>query len=92
MSTAVSKTILIVDDDEILRTRLSRALRDRNYAVSVASGFEEAVTAIEQNSPSRAIIDLKMPGRSGLELLKVVKQISPQTDIVLLTGLSLIHI
>ena len=86
MNTIVPKTILIVDDDEILRTRLSRALRDRDYVVAVASGFEEAVTSFEQNAPSRAIIDLKMPGRSGLELLKVVKQISPQTDIVLLTG------
>ena len=44
MNTVFSKTILIVDDDEILRTRLSRALRDRDYIVSVASGFEEAVT------------------------------------------------
>ena len=70
------KSILIVDDDEILRNRMSRALQDRGYSVQVASGFEEAVTAVEQSPPGRAIIDLKLPGQNGLELLQVVKQIS----------------
>ena len=86
MNSPNMKSILIVDDDEILRNRMSRALQDRGYSVQVASGFEEAVPAVEQSPPRRAIIDLKMPGQNGLELLQVVKQISPETDIVLLTG------
>ena len=83
---AERKSILIVDDDDVLRNRLSRALRDRGYDVYVADGFESAISAIETHPPGRAIIDLKMPGRNGLETLRVLKQLSPQTDVVLLTG------
>ena len=77
---------LIVDDDEMLRTRLARAVQARGYRVAVAEGYDQAIAAIEQEKPGYALVDLNMQGRSGLELLETISQISPQTKCVMLTG------
>ncbi|HVN83314.1 MAG TPA: response regulator, partial [Candidatus Binatia bacterium] len=60
--------ILVVDDDELFRERPARALRDRRYEVKTAGGFDEALSVCEGDSPEYAVIDLRMPGRSGMEL------------------------
>jgi len=79
-------SILVVDDDELFRERLARALRDRGYEVTTAAGFDEALSACEAESPEYAVIDLRMPGRSGMELVQELKRIDPSTKIVVLTG------
>ena len=79
-------SLLVVDDDEAFRNRLARAFRDRGYDV-VAAGDYDAGLAIAQNeSPEFAVVDLKMPGRSGLELARDLKAIDPTTKILILTG------
>jgi two-component system response regulator RegA len=77
---------LIVDDDEVLRTRLSRALQRRGLEVVTAADYEQAMLALDEASPDLALIDLKMPGQSGLELLRQLKSRSPHTRAVVLTG------
>jgi two-component system response regulator RegA len=79
-------SLLIVDDDRVLRERLARAFRDRGFEVSTADGFEQALLLAREESPEMAIIDLRMPGRSGLELVRELHELDPQTRIVVLTG------
>ena len=81
-----TKTLLIVDDDEVLRSTLSRAMRARGYEVEIAGNFDEAVAAMNSTPPDMAVVDLKMPGESGMEVLKALGQRSPATEAVVLTG------
>ena len=79
-------SILIVDDDEVYRNRLARAFVDRGYEVQTASDYDTAVAAASADSPELAVVDLKMPGKSGLELVKALVEIDPSTKTVVLTG------
>lgn len=79
-------SILIVDDDEILRERLASAFRSRGFEATTAGGFEQAAALARTESSELALVDLKMPGRSGLDLVRELKAIDPATKIVVLTG------
>jgi two-component system response regulator RegA len=79
-------SILLVDDDETYRTRLGRALSDRGYDVRTAQDYESALAAAQGDSPEYAVVDLKMPGKSGLELVKALREIDPATKTLILTG------
>jgi two-component system response regulator RegA len=78
--------MLIVDDDERLRERLARALEKRGYAVRTASNYDDALALAKEVAPEYAVVDLRMPGPSGLELLRALKEIDPETRVVVLTG------
>ncbi len=80
------RSILIVDDDDVLRLRLEKSLSRRGLTVYMANSFESAVQQAQQHRPELAVLDLKMPGRSGLELLKELKELVPDTKVVILTG------
>src|SRR5215467_6949455 len=80
------QSILIVDDDEVYRNRLARAFVDRGYDVRIASDHDSGVAAATTESPEFAVVDLKMPGKSGLELVKALREIDPSTKTVVLTG------
>ena len=79
-------SILIVDDDETLRDRLARALHDRGFEVQVAGNYDEAMALATADCPEMAVVDLRMPGRSGLELIRDLKALDAGTRIVVLTG------
>ena len=79
-------SMLIVDDDEILRERLARAFRDRDFEVRTASNYDEAMALARVESPEMAVVDLRMPGRSGLELVRDLKAVDAHTRVVVLTG------
>lgn len=78
-------TVLVVDDDEVFRMRLGRALGERGFAVTLAANVDEALAAAH-DTPEFAVLDLRMPGPSGLELLKALKEKDPNTRVVMLTG------
>ncbi|MBL4632375.1 MAG: response regulator [Kofleriaceae bacterium] len=80
------QSILLVDDDEVFRTRLGRAFEDRGYDTRIADGFDQAVELAMQESPEFAVVDLRMPGRSGLELVEALAAIDPATKTIVLTG------
>jgi two-component system response regulator RegA len=82
----LSASILVVDDDETFRKRLARAFAERGLDVRSAGSFDEAVASARADSPQFAVVDLKMPGRSGLELTRELTAIDPTTKIVVLTG------
>src|SRR5262249_22149247 len=69
--------LLLVDDDRVLRERLARAFRDRGLEVFTASDFDEAMSAATAEQPEYAVVDLRMPGRSGLELVHALKSMDP---------------
>lgn len=79
-------TIMLVDDDAIFRERLAKSFRSREYEVATANNFDEAEALATRESPEFAVVDLRMPGQSGLELVKRLKQIDPGTRIIVLTG------
>jgi len=79
-------TLLIVDDDQALREQLARAFRRRGYDVWVASNAREALELFRQRTFQQAVFDLKMPGQSGIDLLREVRTICPDTRVVILTG------
>lgn len=79
-------SLLLVDDDDVLRERLARALRDRGYDVRTAGNYDEALTLAREDSPELAVVDLRMPGPSGLELIRTLKEIDASTRIVVVTG------
>jgi two-component system response regulator RegA len=77
---------LLVDDDDVFVTRLGRAFRDRDYEVRTASDYESAMTLARDESPEIAIVDMRMPGRSGLELVRDLLAVDASTKILVLTG------
>ena len=85
-NTADKPSLLLVDDDDTFCQVLSAALERRGFAVRVAHNVAEGLAAAESDSPEFAVIDLKMPGPSGLELVKKLKTLDTHTRIVVLTG------
>ncbi len=77
---------MIVDDDESLRAHLARAIEARGMRVIQAADGEKALAAAALEAPDLAVIDLRMPGMDGLELLRQLKAQCPHTQAVVLTG------
>jgi two-component system response regulator RegA len=80
------RSILIVDDDDTFRTRLVRAFSDRGFETRGADTAEAAISMAQTDSPELAVVDLKMPGQNGLELIQELVRIDPTTAVVMLTG------
>jgi len=79
-------SILLVDDDERFRSRMARAFEERGYEAQQAEGYDGAIEIAEHESTEYAVVDLRMPGKSGLEVVRELRRIDPATKIVVLTG------
>jgi len=80
------RTLLIVDDDETFRERLAVSFRRRGYSVSTAANVPEARSLILHCLPDLAVVDLKMPGENGLQLVKELRSKSADILVLVLTG------
>jgi len=78
--------ILIVDDDEPFRLALRNAFVRRGYDVSLASSPAEAEASLRDASPQYAVVDLRMPGASGLDVVRSLRALSKPPQVVVLTG------
>src|SRR5919204_2527496 len=78
--------ILIVDDDEPFRLAMRTAFSRRGYDVLLAGNADEAQTAIRQTPPEYAVVDLRMPGPSGLEVVRALRALPSPAQVVVLTG------
>ena len=78
--------ILVVDDDEVFRERLCRAFRDRGCEAHSAYTATETISAARSLSPDLVLLDLKMPGLSGLDLIQDIKKLDATIAIIILTG------
>jgi DNA-binding NtrC family response regulator len=78
-------TILVVDDEAGPRESLRMILKPL-YEVYTASGGEEALRFIQNKDIDVVTLDLRMPGLSGIEVLKEIKKLRPKTEVIVLTG------
>ena len=79
-------TILLVDDEEGIRKVLSLSLQDLGYTVYTAANGDEGIALFKQYHPDIVITDIKLPGVSGLDLLKRFKFDAPDTEVIMITG------
>jgi DNA-binding response OmpR family regulator len=82
----MKSNILIVDDEPVARQSLTDILKLEGYIVSSAPNGQAAVEHVRTHAVDLMIVDLKMPGMDGLEVVQVVNQTSPETEVILLTA------
>ena len=78
--------LLIVDDEEGYVNILAKRLTRRNFTVKTALSGAEGIQELRRSDFDVAILDLKMEGMDGIEVLRIFKQMSPQLEVVMLTG------
>jgi two-component system response regulator RegA len=83
---SVACTALVVDDDGILRERLAKSLEWRGWAVRQARDVMQALEAARRAPVDMAIVDLRLPGRSGLDILSGLRDLMPRAFILILTA------
>jgi nitrogen regulation protein NR(I) len=79
------QTILIVDDDKSIRYSLKRMMEGK-YSILTAQNGEEALARVKQSLPDLIIMDIKMPGRNGIEVLKEIRSIDPKALVIIMTA------
>jgi len=78
--------ILIVDDQEVVRLSYLRSLGSEHCNVDVAGSGEEALQAMGQRRFDLVLLDLRMPGMDGMDVLRTIKRMWPDTQVVIITG------
>ena len=82
----MSESILLVDDEDGIRKVLGIALADMGYHVLTAENGVEALRIFKDERPQIVLSDIKMPEMDGIELLRKIKQESPETEVIMITG------
>ncbi len=80
------KSLLIVDDDNPFRERLSRAMEKKGFVVSQAEGVKTAINAVRTKKPHFAVVDLRLSDGNGLEVVKEIQNLKINSRIIMLTG------
>ena len=78
--------ILIIDDEDIMRSCLCDVLTDDGYSVQTAREGQEGIQLFEKNPADIVILDIKMPGLSGVEVLKILKSKKNSVQVIMITG------
>lgn len=78
--------ILVVDDDETIRTTMKAILEDEGYLVDLAATGKEAIQKTQEASFNIALLDIRLPDMEGVELLKLMKDAVPRTRKIMVTG------
>jgi DNA-binding NtrC family response regulator len=88
----MAQKILVIDDDVSLRRVLEYNLQEEGYEVSVAATGEEGLKQFEEQKPALVITDMKMPGMDGVQVLKAVKERSPDTLVIIITAFGTVDV
>tara|TARA_Y100000590_G_scaffold379704_1_gene447531 strand:+ start:140 stop:703 length:564 start_codon:yes stop_codon:yes gene_type:complete len=80
------KSLLIVDDDNPFRERLSRAMEKKGFKVSQAEGVTKGIHTVKQQKPAFAVVDLRLSDGNGLEVVKEIQKSNSNSRVVMLTG------
>jgi two-component system response regulator AtoC len=83
---ADKRSVLVVDDDAQIRSLLSDLLKDGGYAVRLAKTGAEALAEVEKQRPDLVMMDIKLPDRDGLDVLKALKRERPELEIIVMTA------
>ncbi len=86
MAEQVSMTVLVIDDDAHIRTAIGKFLIARGHTVIEAADGEKGVEVVESQAVDIVITDVKMPKMDGFEVLRQVQSISPETEVIVITG------
>jgi len=90
LSTAIAaladKSLLVLDDDAPLRTRLGRALEQRGFEPVLVGSVSEAVAAVRVHAPAYAVLDMRLEDGTGLSVVEAVRDARPDAKIIMLTG------
>ncbi len=78
--------ILIIDDDQSIRDTLTNYLKKKNYEIFSAENGEEGLNKVKQHLPDLVISDIRMPGMSGLEMLKSIKEFNKHINVIIMTA------
>ena len=82
----MNSKILVVDDEESIRYTFSYFLSDQGYSVTVAANYEESMSLIRETDFDLVYVDIVMEGKSGIDLLKSIREIRPNVPVVIITG------
>ncbi len=82
----MSQTILIIDDEKTIRWSLSEALRDSGYEVFDAGTADAGIKIFKERTADLILLDLKLPGASGIDVLKEIKSIDPSIPVIMMTA------
>lgn len=85
-SGGAASTILLIDDEDDFRKRLAQQLRVRNFHVLDTDNGEDAIKIVRHDNPLVVILDQKMPGMDGIQTLKEIKKVRPETQVIMHTG------
>jgi two-component system, response regulator RegA len=86
ISGRVDTTLLVLDDDEALRTRLARSFEQRGFTPTLASNVAEAISVIRKAPPAFAVLELRLGDGTGLRVVEALREARSDTKIVVLTG------
>jgi DNA-binding response OmpR family regulator len=84
--------VLIVDDEAEFASALAERLQIRGYDAKAVYCAEEAIACGRSETPDAVLLDLKMPGMNGVEILKIMRQFDPDVQVIILTGMSEEHV
>ena len=79
-------SVLIVDDEEVVRRAHLRSLENTECDARVAEDGDEAIRVMEQNPADVVLLDMRMPGLDGMDVLKTIKKRWPDSEVVVITG------
>jgi two-component system response regulator RegA len=80
------RSLLVLDDDAPLRTRLGRALEQRGFETTLVGSVSEAIAAVRAHAPAYAVLDMRLEDGSGLKVVEAVRDARPEAKIIMLTG------
>lgn len=80
------RSLLVLDDDMALRTRLGRALEQRGFEVRMAAGVAEALELVKAAAPAFAVLDMRLDDGTGLKVVQAIRDARPDARVVMLTG------
>ena len=80
------RSLLLLDDDAVLRNRLGRALESRGFTATLAESVAQAVEAVRAAPPAFAVLDMRLEDGSGLKVVETLREARPDARIVMLTG------
>jgi DNA-binding NtrC family response regulator len=80
------KKILIVDDEEIVRYSFRKLFREPGFEISEAANGLDAISVIKKDPPDLVLMDIEMPGLSGLEAIQRIKALKPQLPVIIMTA------
>jgi len=78
--------LLLVDDNKIFLNRLARSFQNRGFEVTVAASVKEAIELLAELQPDYAVVDLKLQDGNGMDVIKELRQSSPDCRAIILTG------